>query len=142
MVVRRPELSEREREKPASRRFLVDSIRIEPGCLGYGEQVRLNRGIDDGISCLYALLYMKVMTDTAVRENLANTMDAVCDEHDPVVITRNRDQAVVLIPLEDYEALEETAYLLRSPANARRLLSSIANAKKGKEVIKTALGRP
>ena len=85
---------------------------------------------------------MRVMTDTAVRENLANTMDAVCDEHDPEVITRNRDQAVVLISLEDYEALEETAYLLRSPANARRLLGSIANAKKGKEVIKTALGRP
>lgn len=79
---------------------------------------------------------MRAMTYTAAREKLASTMDSVCDEHDPVVITRNRDQAVVLISLEDYEALEETAYLLRVPANARRLLTSIANAKIGKGVIK------
>ena len=50
-------------------------------------------------------------------------------DHDPVIITRNRDQAVVMISLEDYESLEETAYLLRSPANARRLLDSISDLK-------------
>lgn len=97
---------------------------------------RLKCAIDDSDSGLYAILYMRAMTYTAAREKLASTMDSVCDEHDPVVITRNRDQAVVLISLEDYEALEETAYLLRVPANARRLLTSIANVKKGKGVIK------
>jgi len=81
-------------------------------------------------------MYMKAITYTAARENLASTMDEVCDGHDPIVITRNRDQAVVLISLEDYEALQETAYLLRVPANARRLLNSIAHLKEGKGVIR------
>jgi len=73
---------------------------------------------------------------TAARENLASTMDKVCQDHDPVIITRNRDQAVVMMSLEDYSALEETAYLMRSPANARRLLESIAEIEKGKVVRK------
>jgi len=63
-------------------------------------------------------------------------MDKVCQDHDPVIITRNRDQAVVMMSLEDYSALEETAYLMRSPANARRLLESIAEIEKGKVVRK------
>ena len=69
---------------------------------------------------------MKAITYTAARESLASTMDRVCLDHDPVIITRNRDQAVVMMSLEDYESLQETAYLLRSPANARRLLDSIS----------------
>ena len=52
-------------------------------------------------------------------------MDRVCADHDPVIITRNRDQAVVMLSLDDYESLQETAYLLRSPANAKRLIASI-----------------
>jgi antitoxin YefM len=71
---------------------------------------------------------MKAITYTAARESLAATMDGVCDDHDPVIITRNRDQAVVMMSLADYESLQETAYLLRSPANARRLLESISEA--------------
>jgi len=61
-------------------------------------------------------------------------MDQVCEDHDPVIITRNRDQAVVLISLEDYESLQESAYLLRSPANARRLLESISELESGKGI--------
>ena len=79
---------------------------------------------------------MTVITYTAARESLASTMDHVCTDHDPVIITRNRDQAVVMLSLEDYESLQETAYLLRSPANARRLLASIDNLNKGKKVKK------
>jgi antitoxin YefM len=79
---------------------------------------------------------MKAITYTAARENLASTMDSVCSDHDPVVITRNRDQSVVMISLEDYESLEETAYLLRSPVNARRLAESVAELKKGKGIRK------
>jgi antitoxin YefM len=79
---------------------------------------------------------MKAITYTAARESLASTMDQVCSDHDPVVITRNRDQAVVMISLEDYESLQETAYLLRAPANARRLLASLASLEKGKGVKK------
>jgi antitoxin YefM len=79
---------------------------------------------------------MKAITYTAVRENLATTMDSVCVDHDPVIITRNRDQAVVMMSLEDYESLQETAYLLRSPANARRLLESISELKGNTGVTK------
>ena len=79
---------------------------------------------------------MTAISYTAARENLASTMDKVCQDHDPVIITRNRDQAVVMMSLEDYSALEETAYLMRSPANARRLLESIAEIEKGKVVRK------
>lgn len=74
---------------------------------------------------------MKAISYTAARENLASTMNSVCADHDPVVITRNRDQSVVMMSLEDYESLQETAYLLRVPANARRLLNSISNLEKG-----------
>jgi antitoxin YefM len=77
---------------------------------------------------------MKAISYTAAREKLAATMDKVCEDHDPVVITRNRDQAVVMISLEDYEALQETAYLLRSPANAQRLLESIRDLEEGRGV--------
>ena len=79
---------------------------------------------------------MKAISYTAAREKLAATMDAVCEDHDPVVITRNRDQAVVMISLEDYEALQETAYLLRSPANAQRLLESIRDLEEGRGVAR------
>lgn len=80
---------------------------------------------------------MKAMTYTAARENLAATMDRVCEDRDPVIITRNRDQAVVMMSLDEYESLQETAYLLRSPANARRLLESIGELRDGKTVAKT-----
>ena len=63
-------------------------------------------------------------------------MDKVCIDRDPVIITRKRDQAVVMISLEDYEALEETAYLLRSPANAKRLIASIEAAEQGNTMNK------
>ena len=78
---------------------------------------------------------MDAMTYTAARANLAKTMDRVCNDHEALIITRNGEQAVVMLSLEDYKALEETAYLLRTPANAKRLLSAVAqlNASKGTE---------
>lgn len=80
---------------------------------------------------------MKAISYTAARENLASTMNQVCDDHDPVIITRNREQAVVMLSLADYEALQETAYLMRSPANARRLLESIEELTKGEGLTKS-----
>jgi len=77
---------------------------------------------------------MDAISYTAARGNLASTMDKVCSEHAPVVITRTRDQSVVMLSLEDYESLEETAYLLRSPANARRLLDAIHAFESGKGI--------
>ncbi len=75
---------------------------------------------------------MDAMTYTAVRANLASTMDRVCDNHEALIITRNGEQAVVMLSLEDYKALEETAYLLRTPANAKRVLSAAAQLIAGK----------
>ncbi len=77
---------------------------------------------------------MDVMTYTTVRANLASTMDRVCDDHEALIITRNGEQAVVMLSLEDYKALEETAYLLRTPANAKRLLSAVSQLNIGKGV--------
>ena len=79
---------------------------------------------------------MDVMTYTAVRANLAKTMEKVCDDHDAIIITRNKEQSVVLMSLEDYNALEETAYLLKSPANAKRLSESIEQLEAGKGTVR------
>lgn len=78
---------------------------------------------------------MDAISYTAARANLAATMNRVCDDHEPLIITRNSEQSVVMMSLDDYKALEETAYLLRSPKNAQRLLVSIAqlDAGQGKE---------
>ena len=77
---------------------------------------------------------MDAITYSSARANLARTMERVCSDHEPLIITRNGEQAVVMLSLEDYKALEETAYLLRSPANARRLLNSMAQLNSGKGV--------
>lgn len=77
-------------------------------------------------------VHMKAMTYTAARETLADTMQRVCEDHAPVIITRRRDQAVVMMALEDYESLEETAYLLRSPRNAKRLRDAVDQLRQGK----------
>lgn len=74
---------------------------------------------------------MKSISYTAARSNLAKTMEQVCDDHAPVAITRKGEGAVVMISMEDYQALEETTYLLRSPKNTKRLLESIAELEKG-----------
>lgn len=74
---------------------------------------------------------MNALTYSQARSDLAKTMDKVCDDHTPVIITLKNQRSVVMISLEDYESLEETAYLLRSPRNARRLLVSIAELESG-----------
>jgi antitoxin YefM len=62
-------------------------------------------------------------------------MDRVCNDHEALIITRNGEQSVVMLSLEDFQSLEETAYLLRSPANTKRLLTAIEqlNAGRGDE---------
>lgn len=77
---------------------------------------------------------MSTISYTTAREKLAQTMDQVCDDHRPVVITRQKQRSVVMLSLEDYESLKETAYLLKSPANARRLLAATLqlDARKGR----------
>ena len=75
---------------------------------------------------------MDAITYTAARANLASTMDRVCDDHEALIITRNGQQSVVMLSLDDYKSLEETAYLLRSPANAKRLLAAVEDLGSGR----------
>ena len=69
---------------------------------------------------------MDTITYSGARSKLAKTMEKVCDDHASLIITRKNARSAVMISLDDYEALEETAYLLRSLKNVRRLLESIA----------------
>ena len=69
---------------------------------------------------------MPAITYSEARQNLAATMEQVCDHHEPVIITRQKAPSVVMMSLEDYSSIMETAYLLRSPANAKRLRESLS----------------
>ncbi len=70
------------------------------------------------------------ITATEARKNLFRLIEQVNDDRSPVEIVSRRGSAV-LISLADYQALQETAHLLRSPANAKRLLESLAQARRG-----------
>ncbi|MFD2836495.1 type II toxin-antitoxin system prevent-host-death family antitoxin [Azotobacter vinelandii] len=74
---------------------------------------------------------------TTARQHLAETMERVNDDRAPILITRQKGEPVVMMSLADYNAFEETAYLLRSPANAERLIRSIANLRAGKAEPRT-----
>ena len=74
---------------------------------------------------------MRTMTYTESRARYAETLDAVINDREAVVITRAGHEPVVMLSLEDYESLCEQAYLLRSPANAHRLLTAIERLEAG-----------
>jgi antitoxin YefM len=76
--------------------------------------------------------FMDAISYSSARKNLVKTMTKVCEDHSPMIITRKNSPAVVMMSLEDFNAIEETGYLLRSPANAARLRKSIDQAEKGK----------
>lgn len=85
---------------------------------------------------LYLIAYNNPMQTTSysdLRKNLAAMLDRVNTDHEPVIITRDRGKpAAVLMSLEDFASYEETRYLLRSPANADRLLTAITALDEGK----------
>lgn len=74
---------------------------------------------------------MKTMTYSESRARYAETLDSVIDDREEVVITRAGHEPVVIVSLDDYQSLKEMAYLVRSPANARRLLDSIDRLESG-----------
>ncbi|WP_207682914.1 type II toxin-antitoxin system Phd/YefM family antitoxin [Desulfonema magnum] len=74
---------------------------------------------------------MNAIAYSNFRKNFANIMEKICEDHDPVIITRKNLKPVVMMSLEDYNAIEETMYLLRSPANAAQLRASIAEFEAG-----------
>ena len=74
---------------------------------------------------------MDVMTYSDMRARLKEVMDRVSQDHSPVLITRQGGESCVIMSLSDYQSLDETAYLLSSPENARRLRESIAQLDAG-----------
>lgn len=68
---------------------------------------------------------MDAITYTSARTNLTRAMDRVCNDHEALIITRTGKPSVVLLSLEHFTALEESANLLRSPTNAKRLMGAI-----------------
>lgn len=74
------------------------------------------------------------MNYSDARKNFAATMDKVCEDHEPVIITRRGAKPVIMMSLEDYNSMRETEYLLASPENAKRLMQSIEEVRKGQVI--------
>jgi len=74
---------------------------------------------------------MDVLSYSDTRANLKDVMDRVVDNHQPVVITRQKAEAVVMVSLSDWNAMEETLHLLSRPANAERLRAAISQLEAG-----------
>lgn len=80
------------------------------------------------------MISMRAISYSEVRENLKSVIDEVVASHAPIAITRQRGEGAVLVSESEWASIEETMYLLRSPANARELLNSIAELDDGKGV--------
>lgn len=74
---------------------------------------------------------MPTITYTEARERLASVWDETVSTREPVVIDRRGHESVVLVPASEWDGLLETAHLLRSPANARRLLGALNRLDQG-----------
>ena len=82
---------------------------------------------------------MEAVSYTMARNKFSNLMDKVCEDHNAVIITRQKQRSVVMMSLEDYNSLEETVYLLKSPKNAERLNRAIDNLKEEKNFKRVPL---
>ncbi len=74
---------------------------------------------------------MRTLSSTELRQTLSTVMDRVNDDHEPVIVTRATGKPVVMVSLEDWASMDETAYLLTSPENARRLRDGVAALNRG-----------
>jgi antitoxin YefM len=81
-------------------------------------------------------IVMNALTYTFTRQHLADVMRSVNEDHVPVVVTSQRGKPVVILSLDDYHAFEETAYLLRNPHGAKRLLDSVEELRAGGGQVK------
>jgi antitoxin YefM len=80
---------------------------------------------------------MKTLSSTDLRANLSSVMDQVNDDHEPVIVHRAKGRPVVMVSLEDWASMDETTYLLASPANKAALLAAIAETDPARMVVKT-----
>ena len=82
---------------------------------------------------------MKAVSYSEARQNLSATMIQTVEDRAPILITRQNGESCVLMSLEEFNSLEETAYLLRSPKNARRLMDSVESLKNGNGVERNVI---
>lgn len=80
---------------------------------------------------------MRTLSSTELRANLSSVMDQVNDDHEPVIVTRAKGKPVVMVSLEDWASMDETTYLLSSPANKAALFQAIAETDPATMVSKT-----
>lgn len=78
---------------------------------------------------------MTAMTSAKARKNFSQTIMKVCDDREAVIIEHGEHHRVVMIPLEEYESMNETEYLLRSPSNAQNLLEAVDQIRTGKATV-------
>lgn len=83
---------------------------------------------------------MNVISYSDARASLKAVMDAVCDSHEAAVVTRQKGDDVVMLSKEDYDSIMETLYLLKSPANASRLMESVTRIKTGQSKERDLIG--
>ncbi|MCC8109118.1 MAG: type II toxin-antitoxin system Phd/YefM family antitoxin [Planctomycetes bacterium] len=77
---------------------------------------------------------MDAVSDTILKANFDEALNSICQDHMPVIVTRQDNDPVVLISLEDYNQMLESLHLLGNPANAEHLRASIADANAGKTI--------
>ena len=82
---------------------------------------------------------MKTLSSTELRANLSAIMDRVNDDHEPVIVHRAKGKPVVMVSLEDWASMDETTYLLSSPANAHMLREGIAALDRGEGIVRTLI---
>ncbi len=100
------------------------------------ERTAAESGVAHRGAYLYSFPYiqeveMKTMSYTDSRARYAEVLDGVVQDREEVIITRAGHEPVVIVSLADFESLRETAYLMRSPANARRLLDAMERLEGG-----------
>ena len=86
---------------------------------------------------MYIITYMSAMrtlSSTELRAKLSSVMDRVNDDHEPVIVTRARGKPVVMVSLEDWASMDETTYLLASPANRTALMTAIADLDEAQKI--------
>ena len=79
---------------------------------------------------------MQSISYTKARNNLAKEMERVVEDRDYTVITRANQKSVGMMSLEDFQAWQETSYLLSSPENAKRLIRSIDQLNNGQGQVR------
>jgi antitoxin YefM len=80
---------------------------------------------------IFEEVFMNALTYTHTRQHFADVMRLVNDDHAPVVVTSQRGKPVVIMSLDDFQSLEETAYLMRNPTGAQRLIESVEELRRG-----------